>query len=610
MPIHSGTYTLIATKNNCNSQPAATVVIVKPTPNSPLASNNGPVCEGDVLQLYVTTIPNTTFLWTGPGGFTSTSQSPVFYPATLVNAGTYTVVVNADGCLSPPVSTVAVINPKPLAPKVSPSLITYCEGSITLPLSAVGANLKWYDTALAGSPSIVAPLPSSAKPGVYYWYVSQTVNNCESPRAKIQVVIEAKSSMPNIVDTVIYCQYANATPLYAAGSNIKWYTVASGGSYTTISPVPSTSVAGVFNWYVTQTDFRGCESDRRKITVIIHPALKTDIVVSALDICAGDTLIVTDTANNNRNTTHTWSFDGAQVLSGDNRGPYLLKWQSAGVKRILLKLTDGYCSHQDSVIVTVHALPEARFDLQNYACVNEQVFVSTKLKGAKNILFSTDGGVVAEKVKDSLYKIRWLFEGMKVVKLRVRSEQGCISQESSDTIYIHENPVVEIQDVSTRSICIGDTVSIKASYDEKLIYSWSGEGRFIIKENNTVLVSKKHGGLVLVTANNIYGCSAADSIYIITENCCDISLPDAFSPNGDGKNDIFRIISAGNQVIKNFIVVNRWGQKVFETTTQNKGWDGRLNGVPQDIGTYIYYVKYLCTDGRTIEKKGEVVLIK
>lgn len=610
LPVHSGTYTLIAAKNNCYSLPSSTVVTVKPTPNSPVASNNGPVCEGDVLQLYVTTIPNTTFLWSGPGGFTSTSQSPVFYPSTFANAGTYTVVVNADGCLSAPVSTTAIVNAKPLAPKVTPSLITYCEGSVTLPLTAVGANLKWYDTALAGTPTLVAPQPSSGKPGVYYWYVSQTVNNCESPRAKIQVVIEAKSQLPTTADTIIYCQFANASPLYAAGTNIKWYNTASGVVYTTTPPVPSTTIAGVFNWYVTQTDFRGCESDRRKVTIIIHPALKTNIVASTLSICVGDTITVTDTANNNRNTTHTWDFDGAEVLSGNNSGAYTLKWQSAGGKRILLKLTDGYCSHQDSVLVTVHALPEATFDLQNYACVNEQVFVTTKLKDAQSLVFTTDGGVVVEKVKDKLYKIRWAFEGSKVVKLKAKSAYGCFSPELSDTISIYQNPVVEIEQVSRGTVCIGDTVSIKASYNDNYTYSWSGEGKFISNDNNTVMVSKWQGGLIYVSVNNIYGCSSVDSVYINTENCCDISLPDAFSPNGDGRNDIFRIISSGNQVIKSFIVVNRWGQKVFETTNQQKGWDGRLSGVPQDIGTYIYYIKYVCTDGRTIEKKGEVVLIK
>lgn len=609
LPVHSGVYTLIAMKNNCYSQPSSTIVTVKPTPSSPVASNNGPVCEGDVLQLYVTTIPNTTFLWTGPVGFTSTSQSPFFYPATLAHAGTYTVVVNADGCLSPPVSTTAIVNTKPLAPIVTP-LITYCEGSTVATLSAIGVNLKWYDTALSGIPSLVPPTPSSSVPGIYYWYVSQTVNNCEGPRAKIQVVIEAKSLVPNTVDTIIYCQNANALPLYAAGTNIKWYTTPLGGTYTTNTPVPSTSVPGIFYWYVSQTDFRGCESDRRKVVVIVYPALKTDIMTSAEGLCVGDTLTITDNANNGRKTFYTWSFDNALVLSGDTSGPFLLKWQNAGKKKILLNLTDGYCNHKDSITVTVYPLPEAMFDLPSYACVNEKVLVSTRLKDAQTLLFSTDGGVVSEKVKDSLYKIRWTFEGTKIVILKAKSEYGCFSTGYTDTILIHENPVVKIESISGGTICIGDTVSVKASYNENYVYSWSGEGRFITKENNTVLISKRQTGLVFVSVDNIYGCSSSDSVLINTENCCDISLPDAFSPNGDGKNDVFRIISQGNQIVKTFIIVNRWGQKVFETTNQQKGWDGRFNGVPQDIGTYHYYIKYVCTDGRSMEKKGEVVLVK
>jgi gliding motility-associated-like protein len=91
-----------------------------------------------------------------------------------------------------------------------------------------------------------------------------------------------------------------------------------------------------------------------------------------------------------------------------------------------------------------------------------------------------------------------------------------------------------------------------------------------------------------------------------------MSLPSGFSPNGDGRNDRFHILTIGHHQIANFRVVNRWGQTVFETRDEANGWDGTFNGIPQDIGTYYYYIRYRCSEAkpRDIEEKGEFVLIR
>jgi hypothetical protein len=220
--------------------------------------------------LYVSTLPNATFAWIGPGGFATTTQSPVFMPANTSHSGTYTVVVTVDGCVSSPASTIAVVNAKPAAPAVANTLISYCQGQQATPLVATGINLQWYDTAIAGTPLPSAPIPSTIVPGTYYYYVSQIVSNCESQRARIRVVVQPRSAMPATTDTLQYCQFASTKALYAAGNNILWYTQATGGAGVSAAPVPSSGIAGVYNWYVTQTDMFGCESNRRKVTVIIH----------------------------------------------------------------------------------------------------------------------------------------------------------------------------------------------------------------------------------------------------------------------------------------------------------------------------------------------------
>jgi len=87
-------------------------------------------------------------------------------------------------------------------------------------------------------------------------------------------------------------------------------------------------------------------------------------------------------------------------------------------------------------------------------------------------------------------------------------------------------------------------------------------------------------------------------------------MPNAFSPNADGKNDVIRPIFVGIAGIDYFRVFNRWGQMIFSTTQYAKGWDGTIGGKTQDPGTFVYIVQAKDYTGRTIFKKGSFVLVK
>ena len=92
--------------------------------------------------------------------------------------------------------------------------------------------------------------------------------------------------------------------------------------------------------------------------------------------------------------------------------------------------------------------------------------------------------------------------------------------------------------------------------------------------------------------------------------CCEVFFPNVFSPNNDGKNDVFKVVTVGHHEIANFRVVNRWGQTVFETKDERRGWDGTYNGKDQEMGTYFYYIKYVCSGNQYQEQKGEVMLVR
>jgi len=130
----------------------------------------------------------------------------------------------------------------------------------------------------------------------------------------------------------------------------------------------------------------------------------------------------------------------------------------------------------------------------------------------------------------------------------------------------------------------------------------------ILKTNSSTIIS--------AIANSQYGCIDTASIPVNAYYLSHISLPNVFTPNGDGKNDYFYVI-AGKEVtqVKMFRIMNRWGATVFNKsgTLPNSyldGWDGTYNGKPAEAGTYIYQLIVLLSDGTTETYKGNITLLR
>ena len=87
-------------------------------------------------------------------------------------------------------------------------------------------------------------------------------------------------------------------------------------------------------------------------------------------------------------------------------------------------------------------------------------------------------------------------------------------------------------------------------------------------------------------------------------------IPNAFSPNGDGANDIFSIPEASAMVEYDLKIFNRWGDLIFHSTDPLDGWDGTYGGKEQEMTTYIYVGSMVDSEGRVIDRKGNITLLK
>jgi len=114
-----------------------------------------------------------------------------------------------------------------------------------------------------------------------------------------------------------------------------------------------------------------------------------------------------------------------------------------------------------------------------------------------------------------------------------------------------------------------------------------------------------------MTVYNAFGCHSSDTALVSTRPCCDVFVPTAFTPNGDGKNDWFLPVLQPGQRLLDFTVYDRWGKQVYQSSGQNQGWDGAYqNGQAAANATYMYYMLYTCPNSETQSKKGDVTLIR
>jgi gliding motility-associated-like protein len=107
------------------------------------------------------------------------------------------------------------------------------------------------------------------------------------------------------------------------------------------------------------------------------------------------------------------------------------------------------------------------------------------------------------------------------------------------------------------------------------------------------------------------GCLGTPQSFNITVNPLnkDVFVPNVFTPNGDGKND--KLFAYGNYIDKlEMRIFNQWGQQIAFINSLSQGWDGTQNGKPQPVGVYVYVLKAVMSDGRIIQLKGSITLLR
>lgn len=185
------------------------------------------------------------------------------------------------------------------------------------------------------------------------------------------------------------------------------------------------------------------------------------------------------------------------------------------------------------------------------------------------------------------------------------SADGCTASDTVSIQFINLR-----QDLGTNdTVCAGDPIQLKlaANVPAGATALWSSG-------SNLPSVTATDTGTYWVMVSYPPSCIGSDTIQIVDELChCHIEMPNAFTPNEDGKNDVFRPVIQPGCEIRGYLfsVYNRWGQLIFSSTIPEQGWDGTENGVPANIDTYMYVVQMQAGTSTNISyQHGDVELIR
>lgn len=294
-------------------------------------------------------------------------------------------------------------------------------------------------------------------------------------------------------------------------------------------------------------------------------------------VCSNDlTILGTQSFNPDENSTFLWH-------DGSTENEYLVKETDT-----LAWVTISYaadCSYTDTILI--NKLPSPFIDMGDdiETCRLDTIF---PVLYSDNIEYLWHDGTTNDFMVVSTsgdYSV-WVI-----------NEFGCMAY---DQIFVNVLPIPEVNLGNDTTIRAGDHLVLDAG-NLGSNYVWStGE------TTQTITGSSNQDYWVIVEKD---GCFASDSIRISEHPPCILAVPTAFSPNGDGVNDVL-FVRGSNFVEFELMIFSRWGEMVFRTTNISDGWDGTYKGKPVPVDAYNYYLGGTCVDGQFSTSKGTITLLR
>ncbi|MCW3090958.1 MAG: cell surface protein [Ferruginibacter sp.] len=542
------------------------------------------------------------YLWDfGVTGIGSDTSTAVIGAYTYPDTGKYTLKLNvtsATGCEDSATANVLVYPVFKTGFKVTGSCIQSPFQFDDTSFAQYGKINKWlwdFGDAYSSSNESAVSNPShiySGKGSYTATLISTASTGCvDTASATVLVSDKPFLSLP-FKDTLI-CSI-DTLALHANGSGIfSWSPTTNLLNPATASPLvfPKTTTK-----YVVTLDEKGCVA---KDSVIVNVLDSITVLLPAdTTICQSDSILLQPVT---QALQYQWSPDRGlnnAFIKTPKAAP-----QANTIYRLAARL--GKCQASDSISIRVVPYPRVQASNDTTICFGTNAQLNAVITGTS---FTWEPSGSLQNVT-SLSPSATPLQTTAYV-LSVYDVQGC-PKPATDTIVVNVLPRINAFAGNDTSIIAGQPLQLNASGGTS--YMWSPA---IGLDNSSVgnpvanLDAYFQNFTYVVTVSK-GACFATDSIHIkIFTTGPEIFVPSAFTPNGDGKNDVLKPILVGIKNLETFKVFTRWGQLVYSSNQAKQGWDGTINGAPQQTAAYVYVAVGLTYLDQKIMRKGTVLLIR
>ncbi|KQN38216.1 hypothetical protein ASE92_01915 [Pedobacter sp. Leaf41] len=644
-------YLTVKGDNRCESS-ASTAKVVTVTVNEVATaaditlSNPTVICGSGTATINAssTTVTGPVFTWYNDASLTSVAfVGPIFTTPALSTTTTYYVTVKGSNkCENTAASAkpvTIIVNPRALAIDLAVGgTTTVCTSGITT-LTATSTTVTnpiftWYSN--AALTSVVFTGASFTTPALTsnttYYVTVRGDNKCENAASNAVAVAITVSAIPNspIVATAgtSICSGEPTTLTVTnaqTGVTYEWYTAATGGSLLFTGTSYTTSVINTTtDYYVQAVGAGGCNNNggRVKVTVTVNQKPNVPTVTSAnVSVCIGNSAVLT-VSNPQANVVYNWySVPNGGVIAGT--GSSFTTPAITTNTTYYVEGANGSCLSSTRTPVNVVALPvpvaPASVTAANATICAGSNTILTVNNPVSGLIYrwyttSSNGSSIGEGITFTTPNITTTT----IFYVESIAVGGCAS------------PTRTAVTVTVLPVLVAPSVVVQSTTPNSVTFAWAavnGATGYEVSTDNgltwqaAVGTSYLASGLkpdqavtIIVRAKGQLDCQTSANSTPVTGKASNplgnqIYIPNAFTPNNDGKNDVFLIY--GNTIASaKMSIYTQWGQLIFQSDNVSNGWDGTFKGVNQPIGVYVFMVEVQLTDGSTVVKKGTVTLLR
>ncbi len=651
------TATIIVTPlaNGCTGVAQSFTITVNPTPNVSLpanqvlcntASTNAINFTGGVSGSNFTWSNNNTSIGLAASG---TGDIPSFTAINVTNVpvtAIISVAPFANGCQGSAQNFTITVNPTPNV--VQPANQTLCNNTATNTISFTGAvsgtAYNWTNNntsiglAASGNGDITSftAINTTNAPVTATIIVTPSANGCPGPSQSFTITVNPTPDVALPANQVL-CNGATTNAINftgtVSGTGFGWNNnnTAIGLSANGVGDIPSFTAINTTNAPITATiivtpSANSCLGTPQTFTITVNPTPNV-LQPANQTLCNGATTQTISFTGAVSGTGFNWTNDNTSIgLAAGGTGDIpsftaINTTNTPVTATITVAPSANSCpGPSQSFTITVNPTPDVVQPADQKICdgfaTNTLIF-SGNVSGTSFNWTNNDPSIgLASSGTGNIASFTGINPGASPVTANIvvtPVAKGCAGFPKTATVTVSPNPTIDLG--SNLHLSTGTITNLNSTIQNGPIINWSWIPATGLSCTNCALPQLQVTNNITynVVVTNVHGCIGRDNISISTF-CTDaqVFIPNAFTPDGNGLNDVFTLMGNGFS-IKDFRIFDRWGKLVYQKTNfkpNQLGWDGSIKGKPANPGVYVFMAEVVCDNGTTYPYKGSVMLLK